>query len=264
MARQRFRPCITLTTDFGTADGYVGAMKGTILRVHPRAVIVDITHDIPPQDVRAAAFVLASVYAHFPPGTVHVVVVDPTVGTGRRLVAAALGSWTFVAPDNGVLTVVACRERARRLVHITNRSYAGPTISTTFQGRDILAPAAAHLARGVALHRLGPPLASLHTLAWPAPRPLPGGGRRGAIIYSDRFGNLITNLAMPAPSRVRSWQVRYRHRWIPLKSTYAAVPRNAILAVVGSAGLVELAMREGSARAHWRARIGERVDMLPG
>ena len=256
-------PCITVTTDFGEQDGYVGAMKGAILRINPRATLVDVTHQIPPQDIRAAAWVLRSAYASFPAGTIHVVVVDPGVGTARRLVAARMGAWTFLAPDNGVLDLVRRREGLQRAVAITDRRYANATISRTFHGRDILAPAAAHLSRGVPLDRLGPRIATLRPLSWPAPRRLAGGRQRGAIVHIDRFGNLITNMTLPAAARNEAWMVRHRRRTHPVARTYAGAHRNAILALVGSSGFVELAVRDGSAQARLHARVGEAVELRP-
>ena len=254
-------PCITLTTDYGDQDGYVAAMKGAILRIAPRATLVDVTHHIPPQDICAAAFILLSAYAAFPPGTMHVVVIDPGVGTARRLVAAQMGRWTLLAPDNGVLDLVRRREGLRRAVAITNRRYAHPMISATFHGRDILAPAAAHLACGVPLSRLGPSIAALQPLAWPQARRAADGGQRGAIVYADRFGNLITNLTAPTTTSPGRWVVRYRRRAYPLTETYAGAARNAILALAGSSGCVELAVREGSAQARLRARRGDPVTL---
>ena len=257
------RACITLTTDYGEQDGYVGALKGAILQVHPAAHIVDITHAIPPQDIRTGAFVLCTVYAAFPKHTIHVAVVDPEVGTPRALVAARLGHWTFVAPDNGLLSLVGLREPLRQAVELRNRRYARPTISATFHGRDILAPAAAHLARGLALERLGPALRSLRTLTWPAVRRDAQGRLHGRIIHSDRFGNLITNLTLPPSPRRTAWSVRYRHRVWPVRTAYAEVPDDAILALVGGSGVVELARRNGSAHAALHARIGDPVVVIP-
>ncbi len=255
--------CISLTTDFGTQDGYVGAMKGVLLSMNPRLTIVDITHDIPPQDIRTAAFALLTAYATFPPGTIHVVVVDPDVGTTRRLIAARLGPWTFVAPDNGVLDVVRRREGLRAAVTITNTRYARRPISATFHGRDILAPAAASLSRGLPLERLGPPLTSLQPLALPLAHPTADGGQRGVILHGDHFGNLITNLTAPGASRHRGWCVHYRRRRFPLVRTYASAARNAILALVNSSGWIELAVRDGSAHRRVRARIGDPVELRP-
>lgn len=255
--------CISLTTDFGDQDGYTGAMKGVLLSINPRLTIVDLTHQIPPQDIRAAAVVLCTAYAAFPPGTIHLVVVDPGVGTTRRLIAARLGVWTFVAPDNGVLALVRRREALHAAVAITNTRYARRPISATFHGRDILAPAAAHLSRGLPLARLGPAMASLQPLDVPTAQPTAGDGQRGVIIHSDRFGNLLTNLTAPRRARGRSWCVHHHRRTYPLVDTYAAVARNAILALVGSSGWIELAVRDGSARRRLRAHPGDPVALRP-
>ena len=254
-------PCITLTTDFGDQDGYVGAMKGVLLDINPRLTLVDLTHQIPPQDIRAAAFVLLTAFASFPPGTIHVVVVDPGVGTARRLVAARMARWLFLAPDNGVLDLVRRREGLRHAVAITNRRYAATAISATFHGRDLLAPAAAHLSRGLPLERLGPAVRSMRPLDLPAPHAVGPGRQRGAVIYSDRFGNLITNLTLPATTARGTCAIHHRQRTYPVLRTYATAPENAILALVGSSGFVELAVRNGSARRRLHARVGDPVEL---
>jgi len=150
-------PVITLLTDFGTADYFVGAVKGAILSVNPQAVIADITHEIPPQDVEAAAFTLLAAYPTFPPQTIHVAVVDPGVGSERRPIVVKAGTQFFVGPDNGIFTYIYDREPSHRVVHVTSDRYFRSSVSATFHGRDVFAPVAAHLARGVALGSSGPP-----------------------------------------------------------------------------------------------------------
>ena len=193
---------ITLTTDFGLADGYVGMMKGVILSIAPTAAIVDISHDIPPpspQDggvrgVREAAYTLYAAYTYFPRGAIHVVVVDPGVGSERRAIALRTPQATFVAPDNGVLSYVVAGEKVEEIVSLTNPRYHLSPVSRTFHGRDIFAPAAAHLARGIPLAELGEPLTEIVTFPLPMPQPRPDGIIAGQVIHIDRFGNLITNI----------------------------------------------------------------------
>src|SRR5215212_1490615 len=163
------RPVIALLTDFGTRDHYVGAMKGVALGICPDATLVDISHDIPPHDVLTAALELAASYKYFPQGTIFLVVIDPGVGSARRGIAADTGDYRFVAPDNGVLTAVLKETPAKRIVELTERRYARPTVSKTFEGRDRFAPAAGWLAKGVDLTALGRSAGSIHRLDVPQP-----------------------------------------------------------------------------------------------
>ena len=185
---------VTLTTDFGLADGYVGTMKGVILGIDPTATIVDISHEITPQDVREAAYTLYAAYPYFPQVAIHVVVVDPGVGSERRAIALRTPQATFVAPDNGVLSYVVAAERVEEIVHLTNPRYHLSPVSRTFHGRDIFAPAAAHLARGVRLAELGEPLTDIVTFPLPRSEVRPDGTIVGQVIHIDRFGNLITSI----------------------------------------------------------------------
>src|SRR6266542_2863684 len=187
------RPVIALLTDFGLRDHYAGTMKGVALGICPDATLVDITHDIPPHDVMAGALELAAAYKYFPAGTIFVAVVDPGVGSARRGVAADTGDYRFVAPDNGVLTQVLRESPAKKIVELTERRYARPTVSRTFEGRDRFAPAAAWLAKGIELVALGRPAGDIQRLD--LPRPVVEAGRiSGRVLRVDRFGNLITNI----------------------------------------------------------------------
>ncbi|MFW6133255.1 MAG: SAM hydrolase/SAM-dependent halogenase family protein, partial [Planctomycetota bacterium] len=218
MPRQQL---VTLLTDFSTRDPYVAAMKGTLLRHCPRARIVDITHDIPPQDVLAAAFVLAEASRSFPDGTLHVVVVDPGVGTDRRILAGDLGGQKFLCPDNGVMSFVAASREQRELVVVSNTRYVPEPASRTFHGRDIFAPVAAAILNGVDLARLGPRPKAFTMLDVPRPSVQPvrpygrpdGRGEApapdasgeelvGQVLYVDHFGNLVSNLPL---AHVEQW-----------------------------------------------------------
>ncbi len=260
---------VTLLTDFGTRDAFVGIMKGVMLGINPRATFVDLTHDIDAQDVVAAALVLRSAVPYFPRGTVHLVVVDPGVGSARRALAIATKQATLVGPDNGVLLPAARLlglERAHAIDierPATARILRRP-ISHTFHGRDVFAPVAAHLSAGLALRSLGPPAGDLVEPALPECR---AGEREitGAVVHVDRFGNLITNIAASDLARLRRFspddlsvsiagmQIR------GLVPAYAAVAEGEVLAIVGSWGQLEIAVRGGSAAQRLTARRGTAV-----
>src|SRR5712691_3279742 len=187
------RPVIALLTDFGSRDHYAGTMKGVALGICPDATLVDITHEVPPHDVMAGALELAACYRYFPAGTIFLVVVYPGVGSTRRGIAADAGEYKFVAPDNGVLTVVLDETPPRKVVELTERRYARPTISRTFEGRDRFAPAAAWLAKGAELSALGRAAGPVHRLDL-APPHLEPDRIAGEVVRVDRFGNLVTNI----------------------------------------------------------------------
>src|SRR5256886_2732050 len=187
------RPVLALVTDFGNRDHYAGTMKGVALGICPDATLVNITHEVPPHDVAAGALELAACYRYFPPGTVFLVVVDPGVGSARRGIAAEAGDYRFVAPDNGVLTAVLDEHAPKKIVELSERRYARPTVSRTFEGRDRFAPAAAWLAKGIELTALGRPLTSWQLLDVPDPQS-DDGRLSGVVLRVDRFGNLVTNI----------------------------------------------------------------------
>src|SRR5918996_3700497 len=184
------RPVIALLSDFGTQDHYAGTMKGVILGICPDVTLVDITHDIPAHDITAGALELAGSYRYFPAGTIFLTVVDPGVGSARRGIAAEVGDYRFVAPDNGVLTAVFRETPPKRVVELTERRYARPTVSRTFEGRDRFAPAAAWLAKSIQLTGLGRPVTDYQRLDIPAPE-VKQGVLEGEVVRIDRFGNLI-------------------------------------------------------------------------
>ena len=187
------RPIITLTTDFGTGDAFVGSTKGVILGISPEAVIVDITHEVPPMDIESGAYHLANAWQYFPSGAIHVAVVDPGVGSSRRALAVSAGGHLFLAPDNGLLTHVLSGGDAWRAVSVTEPHYLAPVVSRTFHGRDLFAPAAAHLSRGTALENLGPEV--LDPVRFPLEAPQADGAAiRARVLHVDRFGNLVLNL----------------------------------------------------------------------
>ena len=251
---------ITLTTDFGLADSYVGAMKGVILGIEPTATIVDISHDIAPQDVREAAYVVYTAYPYFPPDTVHVVVVDPGVGSRRRAIALRAAQTYFVAPDNGVLSYVLAKEGMREAVSLTNSRYHRPTVSHTFHGRDIFAPAAAHLARGVPLTELGEPLTEIVSFFLPQPQMLPDGKVIGHVLHIDRFGNLVLDIREGDRMLDEEIVLEVAGRRIQgLGRTFADVSVGELVAYIGSSGHLEIALREGDAAQALGMEIGDKI-----
>lgn len=254
---------ITLTTDFGTQDWFVGAMKGIIAGIAPRATVVDLTHAIPAGDVRAGAFALAASYRYFPRRTIHVVVVDPGVGSRRAALAVETADYVFVAPDNGVLAWALAREKIKTVRRLENGKYFLRPVSQTFHGRDIFAPVAAHLSKGVPLARLGPALRDFQKLRWPEPKPSRQ-GMTGEVIYIDRFGNAITNLAagLLAEFCRRGCRVAVHGKSIGgLRRFYQEVPSGEPVAVVGSAGFLEIAVNGGSAAERLKLKPGDPVDV---
>jgi S-adenosylmethionine hydrolase len=260
------RPIITLTTDFGTTDSYVPAMKGVILGLCPEASLVDICHDVEPQAVRQAAFLLSTAVPYFPPDTIHLVVVDPGVGSERRPIVVKTGRASYVAPDNGVLSLVLDREPARMAIQLTDPRYRLPEVSATFHGRDIFAPAAAHLAKGTELAQMGPSFSPSQLVTLPGPFSLPQhkGAWRGEILHIDHFGNLVTSFQI-SDSQSRLAVTVGRQRIEPLHHTFADVDRGQMLIYKGSSGYLEVAMREGNAAAKLGVHIGDpvQVEALP-
>ena len=254
---------ITLLTDFGTADTFVGIMKGVILGIHPQARLVDLTHSIPPQQILAGALALRSAVPFFPPGTVHVAVVDPGVGSARRPIAIETAQGVLIGPDNGVLSLAASVLGTRQMRSIDNDQYFRRPISDTFHGRDIFAPVAAHVSRGVAIEALGARLDSIVEVAVPVPQQT-AAGLRGEVIHIDHFGNLITNIDAGALARFPLQRVSVSINGTsvvgPVKA-YAAVPEGTALAIVGSWGVVEIAVRNGNAAQAFAAGLGMPVTV---
>jgi len=247
------RPLIALLTDFGTRDHYVAAMKAVALGICPEAVLIDITHEIEPQDVCGGALELAACYRDFPDGTVFLVVVDPGVGSARRAIAAEAGGYRFVAPDNGVLGVVFDATPPARVVELTEPRYARARVTRTFEGRDRFAPAAAWLAAGVDLTALGRPVADPERLRVPRPE-VRDAGVVGEIVRVDRFGNLISNIgralvdALARPRGAAAPEIRVGGRLVAqLVATYAEVAPGEVCALFGSSDHLEVAVRGGSA-----------------
>jgi S-adenosyl-L-methionine hydrolase (adenosine-forming) len=257
---------ITLTTDFGLKDGNVGVMKGVILGIAPQAQIVDLSHLIGPQNVREAALILARSAPYFPPATIHVVVVDPGVGTSRRPVAAQVGSQRFVLPDNGLLTILLERaEQAGKpveIVHLDQPTYWLPDVSHVFHGRDIFAPAAAHLAAGVPLENLGSPVSDPVRLDLPRPE-RSSEGWRGQVTHIDHFGNLATNLRREHLEGVQKLVVRLGgHQVEGLVQTFGERSPGESIALYGSTGDLIVSVVNGSAAMSLGVRVGDPVEVI--
>jgi S-adenosylmethionine hydrolase len=255
-------PIVTLTTDFGLSDSYVASIKGVILSINPKARLVDISHQVPPQDILHGAFVLATAWSYFPRGTIHLAVVDPGVGTRRKAIAVSHKGHTFLAPDNGILSLAlgGVMPSGSRAIAITNPRYRLKRVSSTFHGRDIFAPAAAYLSRGLALGELGPALYRIKSLRVATPIRQPDGSLQGSVIHVDAFGNLVTNIRRgDARGDIT---VRVGGRTIAgLSATYAA--SEGFLALWGSSDYLEIAVRDGNARRALKVKRGDPVLVRP-
>jgi hypothetical protein len=258
------KPLIALLSDFGTRDHYAGVMKGVILGICPDATLVDLSHELPAHDVAFAALELAAVYKYYPAGTIFLVVVDPGVGTARRGLAVEAGEWRFVAPDNGVLTAVFQDTPPKRVVELTERRYARPTVSRTFEGRDRFAPAAAFLARGVQLPAFGRTVTDYQLLALPQPAWIDG-ALHGAVVRIDRFGNVVTNLDRKSCEKLtQGGQVQLTVRGQSISrfvSTYSDIAAEEIGALFGSTDHLECAAHASSAADRLGVQVGDPVEL---
>jgi S-adenosylmethionine hydrolase len=244
------RPIITLMTDFGIADSYVAQMKGTILGINPDATLVDVTHQVPPQQVARGAFVLDEIVEAFPESTIHLAVVDPGVGGERALLAVEMGRWRFVAPDNGLLTNVARRYAPRRVIRIENRRYFRATVSPTFHGRDIMAPVAAHWSLGVDAAEFGTVISGRLISLPESKAEILDDVIVGEVLWSDSFGNLITSIeeSQIPPTGRSDLCIECAGRTLRgLRSNYSEGNPGELLALIGSSGRLEIAVRDGNA-----------------
>jgi len=257
---------IALLTDFGIKDGYHGIMKGVILGIAPDAQIIDLTHNISPQQVLEGALALSRAAPYFPPETIFIAVIDPGVGTSRRPIAARLGKHLYVAPDNGLLTAVL--EQAERLqetveiVHLDQPRFWLPEISTSFHGRDIFAPVGAHLANGVPLLELGSPMDNPMRLSMPTPYPIEKGWR-GQVMQIDHFGNLETNIKRQHLQGLEPVQVRFGNQIINrLVHSFGESQPGKLVALIDSSGYLSLCVVNGSASEYLQARLGDSVEVV--
>lgn len=255
------RQLITLLTDFGLRDGFVGAMKGVIATLAPAARVVDISHEIEPQGVRRGGLVWAQATPYFPDGSIHVAVVDPGVGSRRKIIALRSKNSIFLAPDNGMVGYVLKRRQIRAAVEVRPKEHCLQPLSATFHGRDVFAPVAAKLAKGLPLQQLGPALESFQLETLPPVRRRRREGTVedfGQVVDVDRFGNATTNIRPPSSGRFVAAEVG-AHRFSTLRRSYASVRKGRPLVIVGSLGYVEIAVNQGSAAAALGLTPGSRV-----
>jgi len=262
------RPIITLTTDFGYKDPFVGIMKGVILGINPSVTITDICHDISPQNILEAAFALETSYKFFPHKTIHVAVVDPGVGSMRRPILVATDYHYFIGPDNGVFSRIYPLTESLTVIHMTEEHYFLPQKSSTFHGRDIFAPAAAWLSRGIDIMHFGEPVDDYITLPIPVPVSPSKNIIEGEIIYTDRFGNLTTNIStdridgLGSGNTVKQVKILVKGKEAPLKQHYAEVRDKGLYSLINSFGYLELFTNGGNAASDLGLAVGEKVGII--
>ena len=255
-------PIITLLTDFGLRDAYAASMKGVILSINPQCTLVDITHQVNAHDIKEAAFILGQVYFNFPKGTIHLSVVDPGVGSAREPILIVTKNYFFVGPDNGLFTIVLRRESVKQAVVLTNQKFFLPEISSTFHGRDIFAPVAAHLSLGKKPETFGRSIKSWCEISFPDPA-MKQGNLIGQIVHVDSFGNLISNIDrknLLQFSRGYSFVVRIGRKTVQgLKKGYWEAVKKEPIALIGSGGFLEISVREGNARKALKVKKGDPI-----
>lgn len=263
-------PVITLLTDFGLQDEYVGVMKGVILSINPDGRLVDITHNVTRHDITQAALAISASFRYFPKGSIHVIVVDPGVGGKRKVICLKQEGHFFVAPDNGVLSMVIQDKKVEKVCAITNPKYFLKPVSDTFHGRDIFAPVAAHLSKGAKMHRFGEEiaLADVCRLEIQTPSVSTNGELVGTVITIDHFGNLVTNISQATFERFRdnakSRQVAVRLGRFKINGvsrSYERVKVGSPVAIFGSRNLLEISLNQGDAGVHFKARVGQTVKV---
>jgi len=258
---------ITLITDFGLQDGYAGVMKGVIANINSSANVIDISHNIEPQNVFQAAYALNSSFTYFPKGTIHVVVVDPGVGSDRKILCLKTEDYIFLAPDNGVLSFIVANEESPSIREVTNSKLFLPEVSNTFHGRDIFAPVAAHLSsKEFSRKDLGERVDKINEIDLPKPIRSPGGVLTAEIIYIDGFGNLITNVNREVIDRMKIKTERVaitmgRKRINGICKSYSDVGANEALAIFGSSGYLEISINRGSAKDVLNLKKGDKLDL---
>ena len=255
---------ITLLTDFGIKDHYVASLKGVILGINPHCTLVDISHQVSPQDIREGAFILANTYSFFPRGTIHLSVVDPEVGSSRKPILIVTKDYFFVGPDNGLFTLAASREQVSQVVALTNKKFFLPSVSATFHGRDLFAPVAGHLSLGVKPGAFGSELDSWMELNFGKAK-IKEKGLVGEILHIDGFGNLISNIRKQEFSDFTGDQpfvIKVGTKTIHgLKRRYSDGSRNELIALFGSGGFLEISVREGSAQKILKAKRGDPIQI---
>ncbi len=257
-------PIITLLTDFGTKDHYVASMKGVILNINPQCLLIDIAHQVNPHDIEEGAFILASTYSYFPKGTIHLSVVDPGVGGIRKPILLVTKDYFFVGPDNGLFTLVARREKVKQVVVLTKKKYFLSKVSSTFHGRDIFAPVAAHLSLGIKPNAFGYETNSLKEIGFQKPV-VKEGKLLGEILHIDAFGNLISNIDERKLFRFiqsRPFVIRAGRKVISgLKTGYLEGKKGEPIALLGSGGFLEVSVREGNAQKTLKLKRGDPIQI---
>lgn len=255
---------ITLTTDFGLKDPYVAEMKGVILTINPKASIVDISHGVDKFDIRMGAFMLASAVRFFPTGTTHLAVVDPGVGTKRHAILIQTKQGFFVGPDNGVLILAAQNQRIEYIFELTNPKFMLSTVSSTFQGRDVFAPAAAYIDSGVKPSEFGSEKSDAVTPDFTVVKQ-EDGVFVGEVLHVDSFGNIITNISLNKIAQVKTVRAQLQHITLnlPFVKTYAQAKSNEPIALIGSHGFLEIALNQDSAARKLHAQLGDKIEILP-
>jgi len=252
---------ITLTTDFGKEDGYVGAVKGVLLKINPRMEIIDITHEISCFNILEGALVLNSFYQFFPKGTVHLAVVDPGVGGERKGILIMTDNYFFIGPDNGIFSFIFEKEKIRGMVDLTNTKYFLQKPSSTFHARDIFAPVSAYLSLGVELEEFGSLTKECYKLKLPQPV-YKKGYLKGEIIYIDRFGNLVSNISSDLLSEEKQIQIKICQRKIKhLSRFYTEEKEGKPVALIGSSNLLEIAVNQGNAQRLLKAKVGDKITV---
>jgi hypothetical protein len=252
---------ITLTTDFGYKDSFVGIMKGIIAGINPEARVIDLSHGVAPQDIMSAALILRHSVGHFPRGSVHVAVVDPGVGSARRPILIEAAGDYFIGPDNGVLSLALAHKKPLRIIHLSNADYHRRPVSATFHGRDIFAPVAAHLSLGLDPMELGLSVQDFARIAWPEVQKSPA-SLQGEIVYIDTFGNLCTNVSehdLRALAGAKLAVILGDVVIHGLAPNYAAGGTGNYVALINSWGLLEIAVYQGNAQRRCDARAGDKI-----
>lgn len=259
------RGVITLITDFGTRDGYAGVIKGVTLKINPQVRLVDITHEVSPQDIFEAGFILKNSYRYFPDKSIHLVVVDPGVGSKRRAILLEAGDHFFIGPDNGVFTFIYESERVKRIVELTNKKYFLPHISNTFHGRDIFAPAAAYLSKGTPLEDLGEICDDAVRIDIPKPE-TERGIIKGVVLHVDRFGNLMSNIPEVLFGELVGkgrYEISIGGEVLEdIKGSYSEVKEGRALAVFGSSGYLEISVRSQNAQEKLKLNKGSEIKVV--
>jgi S-adenosylmethionine hydrolase len=258
------KPIITLLTDFGTRDPYVGSMKGVILNINPQCIVIDITHQVNPHDIQEGAFILANAYRYFPKGTIHLSVVDPGVGGTRKPILLVTQNYFFVGPDNGLFTLIARKEKVKQVVALTEKKYFLSKISKTFHGRDLFAPVAAHLSLGIKPGAFGYKISAIKALGFEKPI-VKGGKLFGEILHIDTFGNLVSNIDEEKLFRFSKGQpfvIRAGRRTIHgLKKGYWEGKKGELIVLLGSSSLLEISVREGNAQKVLKVKKGDPIEI---